>query len=241
MNIGIIGAGPIGTTLSQHLFNTGHDVKIADARSIKKLEGKDFKGKAVTFEEVIQNIDVLIISLPFHVVPTIKEKLSQLDDNTIIVDTTNYYPFRDGNIQPIEDGKVESVWIAEQIEKPVIKAFNNLLARTLQTITSADGSKMAMAISGDNQSHKDVIAEMINAIGIDVVDNGDLNNSWRHQPGSPAYCTELNKSQLERALQLADKAAAPIHRDEVMNHFRPDMQHKDIVAMNRKVYDADTL
>lgn len=241
MNIGIIGAGPIGTTISQHLFNTGHHVKIADIRSINKLEGKDFKGTAVTFEEVIQNIDVLIISLPFHVIPTIKEKLSQLNEDTIIVDTTNYYPFRDGSIQAIEDGKVESVWVAEQIEKPVIKAFNNLLAMTLQTITSAAGSKIAMAISGDNQSHKGVIAEMINEIGIDVVDNGDLNNSWRHQPGSPAYCTELNQSQLERALQLADKSAAPIHRDEAMNHFRPDMQHEDIVAMNRKVYGADTL
>ncbi|GGB09216.1 3-hydroxyisobutyrate dehydrogenase [Macrococcus hajekii] len=241
MNIGIIGAGPIGTTLSQHLFNTEHDVKIADTRSIKKLEGKDFKGKAVTFDEVIQNIDVLIISLPFHVIPTIKEKLAPLDDDTIIVDTTNYYPFRDGNIQAIDEGKVESVWVAEQIEKPVIKAFNHLLAMTLQNITSADGSKIAMAISGDNQSHKDIIAKMIHKIDIDVVDNGDLNNSWRHQPGSPAYCTELNQSQLERALQLAYKSATPIHRDEVMNHFRPDMQHEDIVAMNRKVYGAGHL
>lgn len=78
MNIGIIGAGPIGTTISKHLFNTGHNVKIADVRSINKLEGKDFKGTAVTFDEVIQNIDVLIISLPFNVIPNIKDKLSQL-------------------------------------------------------------------------------------------------------------------------------------------------------------------
>lgn len=241
MNIGIIGAGPIGTTISKHLFNTGHNVKIADVRSINKLEGKDFKGTAVTFDEVIQNIDVLIISLPFNVIPNIKDKLSQLDEETIIVDTTNYYPFRDGNIQAVNEGKVESIWVSEQIEKPVIKAFNNLLAMSLQNITSTDGSKIAMAISGDNQDHKDTVTKMINKIGIDVVDNGELNNSWRHQPGAPAYCTELDKSQLERALQIADKSAIPLNRDEVMNHFKPDMQHDDIVAMNRKVYGADAL
>ncbi|MCE4957378.1 NADPH-dependent F420 reductase [Macrococcoides caseolyticum] len=241
MKIGILGAGPIGTTISKHLYNVGHDVKIADVRSIDKLERKDFKGSAVTFDEAIQNIDVLIISIPFNVVPTIKEKLSYLGENTIIIDTTNYYPFRDGNIQAIEEGKVESVWVSEQIGRPVIKAFNNLLAMTLQNITSTDNKKIAMAISGDNQNHKDTVTKIINAIGIDVVDNGKLNNSWRHQPGAPAYCTELDIEQLQRALQIAEKTNIPLNRDEVINHFKPEMQHEDIVAMNRKVYGAEAL
>lgn len=241
MKIGILGAGPIGTTISKHLYNVGHDVKIADVRSIDKLEGKDFKGSAVTFDEAIQNIDVLIISIPFNVVPTIKEKLSYLGENTIIIDTTNYYPFRDGNIQAIEEGKVESVWVSEQIGRPVIKAFNNLLAMTLQNITSTDNKKIAMAISGDNQNHKDTVKNMVNEIGIDVVDNGVINNSWRHQPGAPAYCTELDKDQLQRALQIAEKSNIPVNRDEIINHFRPEMQHEDIVSMNRKVYGAEAL
>ncbi|WP_414049105.1 NADPH-dependent F420 reductase [Macrococcus animalis] len=241
MKIGILGAGPIGTTISKHLYNVGHDVKIADVRSIDKLEGKDFKGSAVTFDEAIQNIDVLIISIPFNVVPTIKEKLSYLGENTIIIDTTNYYPFRDGNIQAIEEGKVESVWVSEQIGRPVIKAFNNLLAMTLQNITSTDNKKIAMAISGDNQNHKDTVKNMVNEIGIDVVDNGVISNSWRHQPGAPAYCTELDKDQLQRALQIAEKSNIPVNRDEIINHFRPEMQHEDIVSMNRKVYGAEAL
>ncbi|RXK17493.1 NADPH-dependent F420 reductase [Macrococcus sp. DPC7161] len=241
MKIGIIGAGPIGTTISKHLFDAGHEIKIADLRSIDKLKDKDYKGNAVTIEDVIQDINVLIISIPFHVVPQLKNHLSQLDEHTIIIDTTNYYPFRDGNITSIEQGKVESVWVSEQIGKPVIKAFNNLLAMTLQNITSADGKKIAMAISGDNQNHKDTVTNMIREIGIDVVDNGELNNSWRHQPGAPAYCTELNQSHLEHALKIAVKSSVPINRDEVMKHFKPNMQHEDIVAMNRKVYGADTL
>ncbi len=41
MKFGIIGVGNIGSIISEKLVKNGHDVKIADARGIERLEGKD--------------------------------------------------------------------------------------------------------------------------------------------------------------------------------------------------------
>lgn len=42
MKIGIIGAGPIGTTIAKKLVNKGHDVKIADTRGLDNMAGCDY-------------------------------------------------------------------------------------------------------------------------------------------------------------------------------------------------------
>ena len=53
MRFGIIGAGPIGSIISKKLVKNGHDVKIADARGIERLEGKELAGTPVSVEDVI--------------------------------------------------------------------------------------------------------------------------------------------------------------------------------------------
>ena len=55
-----------------------------------------------------------------------------LPEATIVVDTGNYYPsFRDGPIAAIESGMTESGWVAQQLGRPVLKAFNNITAHSL--------------------------------------------------------------------------------------------------------------
>ena len=54
-----------------------------------------------------------------------------LQQTPTIVDTCNYYPIRDGRIEDIENGMPESVWVSNQIQRPVIKAYNSILAGSL--------------------------------------------------------------------------------------------------------------
>ncbi|MDP9696470.1 UNVERIFIED_ORG: hypothetical protein J2X79_004050 [Arthrobacter globiformis] len=44
-------------------------------------------------------------------------------------------------------------------------------------------------------------------------------DSWRQQPGSPAWCTDLGLEDLETALAAADRTDAPRTRDNLMDHF----------------------
>ncbi|MDF1998158.1 NADPH-dependent F420 reductase [Peribacillus frigoritolerans] len=240
MRFGIIGAGPIGTIISKKLVKNGHDVKIADARGIERLEGKELAGTPVSVEDVITNIDVLIISIPFHVMPSISNIVNKSGQEVIAVDTSNYYPFRDNKIEEIENGMVESVWVSNQLGRPIIKAFNNQLAYTLENKETPEGTsgRIAMAIAGNNLSQKQIIMDVVNELGFDAVDSGSLNDSWRQQPGTPAYCTELTKEELTEALKKANKEKAPFLRDKAVEKFSARFSHKDIVNLNRETYNS---
>lgn len=111
-------------------------------------------GTAVSPEDIAQNIEVLIISVPLHAIPTIQPILEHVGDEVIVVDTSNYYLFRDQQIEEIDQG-TESIWVTEQLRRPVIKAFSNLLAFTLENKGTPTGTtgRITMAVAGDNAAH----------------------------------------------------------------------------------------
>ncbi len=244
MRFGIIGAGAIGASISNKLVENGHNVKIAETRGVEHLEGKEFAGTPASLEDVITNIDVLIISLPSHVIPSIRDTIDKIGEEVIVVDTSNYYPFRDNKIEEIENGMVESLWVSNQLGRPIIKAFNNQLAYTLKNNGTPEGTsgRIAMAVAGNVQSHKEVIMDVVNVLGFDAVDGGSLNDSWRQQPGNPGYCTELTKEELTEALTRANKEKAPFLRDQAIARFSTTTaggySHQDVVNLNREIYNS---
>lgn len=243
MRFGIIGAGPIASNIAKKLTQNGHDVKIADARGIERLEGKELAGTPVSVDEVITNIAVLVISIPFHALPSIRSIVDKVGEEVVVVDTSNYYPGRDNKIAEIENGLVESVWVSNQLGRPITKAFNNLLAYTLEYHGTPKGTngRIAIAIAGDNQSHKQITMNVVNELGFDSVDSGSLSDSWRQQPGTPAYCTELTKEELTEALKKAKKEKAPFLRDKVIEKLTAatgGYSHQEIVNLNREIYNS---
>lgn len=80
--------------------------------------------------------------------------------------------------------------------------------------------------------------ELVEASGFNALDSGSLSDSWRQQPGTPAYCTELKTSELKSALQSADRSRAPGNRDALLREFMAaggNLTHDEIVARNRAV------
>jgi len=247
MNIGIIGTGAIGGTIAKKMVAAGHNVKISNSDQDDKLKARalELGASAATIENIVKDVDVIILSVPTVAIPTLpKDFLANVPENVIVVDTSNYYPFRDADIEEIKNGKVESVWVSEQVGRPVIKAFNNVLAETL-----ANGGKkpdtedrLAMAIAGDDKEAKKTIAVLINDAGFDAVDSGDLSESWRHQPGTPAYCTELNAEELKQALSDGVKEQAPTLRDKTiidLSSLPSYPSHQDVVKYNRGLFKKD--
>ncbi len=240
MKFGIIGAGPIGSIISKKLVKNGHDVKMADVRGIERLEGKEIAGTPVSVEDVITNIEVLLLSIPLHVIPSIRNIVDKVGEEVIVVDTSNYYPLRDNKIEDIENGTIESVWVSNQLGRPIIKAFNNQLAYTLEFKGTPEGTsgRIALAIAGNDLSQKQIIMDVVNELGFDAVDSGSLSDSWRIQPGNPAYCTELTKEELTEALKQANKENAPSLRDKLVKKYSAELSHKDKVNLNRELYNS---
>jgi len=247
MKIGIIGAAAIGGTIAKKMASAGHTVKINNSGDLDKLNAlaEELGVIAADQKEVVKDVDVIIVSVPTIAIPTLPNDLfAEVPENVIVVDTSNYYPFRDADIEEIKNGKVESVWVSEQLGRPVIKAFNNLLAETL-----ASGGKnpdaedrIAMAVAGDDAAAKKIVAGLVNDAGYDVVDSGNLSESWRHQPGTPAYCTELDTEELKQALADGVKEEAPVKRDKAiaeLSSMASYPSHPDVVKFNRALFSKN--
>jgi predicted dinucleotide-binding enzyme len=128
--------------------------------------------------------------------------------DVVVVDTGNYYPQqRDGAIDPIEGGTTESRWVADQLGRSVVKAFNNIYARHLLERGTRKGSagRIALPVAGDDQRAKDVVIRLLDEIGFDGVDAGGLDDSWRQQPGTPVYGTDLDVNGVRNALAAAKR------------------------------------
>ena len=69
------------------------------------------------------------MTIPEKNIPNLPRDLfAATSDTVVVVETGNYYPRqRDGRIDGIEAGLTESRWVAQQLNRPVIKAFNNIL------------------------------------------------------------------------------------------------------------------
>ena len=247
MKIGIIGTGAIGGTIAKKMVAAGHSVKVNNSGDADKLTARaeELGASPATIENIVKDVDVIILSVPTTAIPTLpKDLLANVPENVIVVDTSNYYPFRDADIEDIKNGKVESVWVSEQLGRPVIKAFNNLLAETLANGGKEPGAedRIAMAVAGDDTKAKKIITGLINDAGFDAVDSGDLSESWKHQPGTPAYCTELNTNELKQALSDGVKEEAPSLRDKAiaeLSSLPSYPSHPDIVEYNRGLFQKN--
>jgi 8-hydroxy-5-deazaflavin:NADPH oxidoreductase len=205
MRIGIIGAGHIGGTLARRLADLGHEVSIANSRGPETLAAlaKETGAKPVTVEEAARAGDVVIVTIPEKAVPRLPAGLFDgVPDDVVVVDTGNYYPQRDGRIDAIEQGTTESRWVSERLGRPVVKAFNNIYARNLLERGKPRGAsgRIALPVAGDDPRAKEVVIRLLDELGFEGLDAGSLDESWRQQPGSPVYTTDLDAQGVRRAL-----------------------------------------
>lgn len=242
MKIGILGVGFIGATLVRKLSAAGHEVLVANSRgpdTIREL-ADEAGATAVTASEAVKNVDVIILSVPFGRMQPLKDLLADVPKTIPVIDTSNYYPLRDGNVAAIDEGQIESEWVQELIGRPVTKAWNAVLAGTLRKNgkPAGDPQRTAIPVAGDDPKAKQIAMELVEATGFDAVDAGSIADSWRIQPGNPTYCNELNADELRHALTIADRSLAPRRRDagmQVMLTFGEHFTNDELLRVNRAV------
>ena len=217
MKIGIIGAGMIGGTLARRLAQLGHDVSIANSRGPETLAAlaAEVGARAVEPKEAARSGEIVIVTIPERAVKDLpKDLFAGVPDDVVVVDTGNYYPARDGSIPAIEQGQPESAWVAAQIGRPVIKAFNNIFFKSLldKGLPNGSADRVAIPVAGDVAEAKSKVMQLIESLGFDAVDAGSLDESWRQQPGSPCYTGDFTAPELARALASAERDRVPEYR-----------------------------
>jgi predicted dinucleotide-binding enzyme len=245
MKIGIIGAGNIGATLARKFHAAGHDVRLANSRGPDSIRGlaDELGASAVSVEDAVAGVDLVVVSIPQGRIPDLpKDLFANVPPQTVVVDTGNYYPgMRDERIAAIEAGRPESQWVADQLGRPVIKAFNSILAQSLaeKGREAGDANRIALPVSGDDAEAKRIVLGLVSDAGFEGIDAGSLSQSWRQQPGTPAYCTDLTADELRQALADADKDSAPHKRDlaiQKLGEATSQMTSDDVVRLNRSMF-----
>jgi 8-hydroxy-5-deazaflavin:NADPH oxidoreductase len=215
MRIGIIGAGNIGGTLTRRFTALGHQVVVANSRGPETLADLAAETGATpgTVEQAAQAGDVVVVTIPLKNISSLPAGLfAKTPSNVVVVDTGNYYPrHRDGRIDGIENGMTESRWVEHQLGRPVIKAFNNIYAEHLGTLGRPAGAagRIALPVAGDDAAAKAIVLRLVDELGFDGVDAGGLDESWRQQPDTPVYATDLDANGVRHALAKASKERKP--------------------------------
>jgi 8-hydroxy-5-deazaflavin:NADPH oxidoreductase len=248
MKIGIIGTGNIGGTLARKLIAVGHDVRVANSRGREgvKAFAAEIGATAADTRGAVEGADLIVISIPFPVVADLpKDLFDTVPPDVPIIDTGNYYPgLRDPQIAEIDAGMPHSVWVSKQLGRRVIKAFNSILAHSLAELGRPEGSRrrLAIPVAGDDVTSKQIVMNVVSEIGFDPIDAGPLDESWRQQPGTPAYGCDYGAATTRKGLAVAVKGDAPKMVERSIDLFRQrgeNVTHADMVAINRSLSPLD--
>jgi predicted dinucleotide-binding enzyme len=190
--LGFIGSGLIGTTLARLATGTGIDVVMSNSRGPEALADlvADLgpHARAATGDQAARESDLVVVTVPLTA-------YAQLPGAALagksVIDTTNYYPQRDGRIAELDSNELTSSELLQRTlpGAAVVKAFNNVFHHQLGTLARPAGApdRSALPVAGDDDAAKRQVINVMDVLGYDALDIGSLADSWHSEPATPAY------------------------------------------------------
>ncbi|WBU88672.1 NADPH-dependent F420 reductase [Cellulophaga omnivescoria] len=203
MKIGIIGSGNIGGNLGKHWAKAGHNVMFSSRHpeelgSLVKEAGPNAKAMSIT-DTFEAKADVYVLAMPYKAIDQISELYAGEYANSVILDATNPYPERDGEMaQDVRDANYNaSEYTAMKFSSAkTAKAFNTIKASDLKNRAFEDTDKLSIPFAAQDQESKSVVKELIEDIGFDAVYVGNLSDTKIMDPDQKIYGLSTSKSDL---------------------------------------------
>lgn len=167
--LGIIGSGNIGAAVAR-LAVAAEILVLANSRGPDSLAGLIAElgplATGSTVDQAAQVGDLVILSVPLTAYTAIDPAPMQ---GKTMLDTSNYYPFRDGRIAALDDEKVTTSELVQGHFDGVklVKAFNNILTTHIPQLARPPGapSRTALPIAGDDLCAKTEAAAVMDRLG----------------------------------------------------------------------------
>jgi hypothetical protein len=190
--IGFIGSGMIGGTVARLSLAAGHRVIMSNSRGPETLQdlvaGLGPLAICATCAQAAEAGDLVVVSIPVKAIGDVPAKPLA---GKPVLDTGNYYPQRDGQIEVLDNGALTSSGLLQRYlpDAHAVKVFNNIYYKHLESLTRPSGApdRTALPIAGDDAAAKAAVTAYLDSIGYDAVDGGTLADSWHQEPGSPVY------------------------------------------------------
>ncbi|MEW1980899.1 NAD(P)-binding domain-containing protein [Citricoccus sp. NPDC079358] len=206
-SIGVLGAGRVGTAVARQALAAGFEVKIATAKPAEEIamivEIVTPGALAVDATEAAA-ADLVILAVPLHQYRALDAGL--LTGKTII-DAMNYWAPTDGEIDDFEhDPRTSSEIVQEFLAGArLVKSLNHIGYHELEEDGRPTGAvdRRALALAGDHEDAKALVAGFIHRLGYDPVDAGPLAAGRAFQPGTKIFNGSHTAPVLHAALTAA--------------------------------------
>lgn len=218
--LGIIGSGNIGSAIAHLAVAANIRVVVSNSRGPETLTDLVQElgplASAGTVEDAAAASDTVVLSVPLSASMSIPADLLA---GKLVLDTGNYYPFRDGRIRELD---AEEFTAGELVQRHfegarLVKAFSSILAHHIpQLARPADApDRTALPIASDHEDAKAAAQTLLDQLGFDTVDAGALSEAWRFEPESAAY-TQLYLADPSTPMdQMMTAPASPTAVSEV--------------------------
>ena len=212
--LGIVGAGKAGTTIARAAVAGGYDVAISGSGPAERIElivevlapG----ARPLSTDEVVNHADLIVLAIPLH---RIRELRRDLFAGKILVDAMNYWDEIDGVNGPFATAPSgTSVLVQEWFSSAkVVKSLNHLGYFKFEKSRLPHGTpgRIGMAAAGNDRSAVDAVLHLIDTLGFDAVDAGNLGAGLALQPGGPIFGAGHSAKELSSLLSREAAALVP--------------------------------
>lgn len=178
--IAIIGTGDVAKALGPEFAAQGHTIVYgsrspSDSRVVELVDKTGTGASATSPVEAAGQASIIVLAVPGLLVEEITKSLGDLSDK-IIIDPTN--PIK-RSLTEFEHGVETSNGEIIQAAAPgayVVKAFNSLNWKTMIDPDSS-GGPVSILLVGDNDSAKQIVADLVEGMGLEAIDLGGIKNA----------------------------------------------------------------
>lgn len=199
MNVGIIGAGRLGTALAGVFTRAGHQVMVSGNKgpqALAPLVGElGANASAGTPQEAADFGDVVVLAVQWDQKESAAASIPSWQGRTVLVPLN---PLRQGSggLEVIDTGGIPPTETVARLLPGalVVKGFNTYLAQALTEDPAVDGGRRVVLLAGDHTDAKRKVADLADSAGFQAVDTGTLAD------GAPLFDTGGPLNGLDRDL-----------------------------------------
>jgi len=188
VKIGLIGTGRVGGALATVWAKAGHELLLSsrnldDDKALAAKLGANVR--AGTTREAAAFGDVVLVSVPYGAMPEIGKTLGDALKGKIVIDTSNPFENRDGEIAKWAREKGAGLASAELLPGArIVRAFN-AIGFSRMAVAHEQPGKIGMPIAGDDKQAIEVASRLVRDIGYEPVLVGGLAMGRYLIPGTP--------------------------------------------------------
>ena len=206
--IGIIGSGNIGGTVGSLWVKAGHPILFSSRHpeTLKDMvEGLGSLARAGTPAEAVEFADVVFVAIPYGALPALGRDLGAALAGKIVLDACNAVAARDGDTVAVVREKGIGLATASFLPGArLVRAFNTLNYKVLQSEAHRSGEPLAIPIAGDDPEAVKAAGMLVRDAGFEPVVVGPLSRASEFAMGGPGYGQKVGARELREDLGLPE-------------------------------------